>query len=355
MTWTLTKHRWLVIVLCFAATQLPQLTQMAFAEPFVTPVLPNVYSVRLTDSIRVIGGAQDNVYLESAFLNWAEVEAFGILVVINSATRGAVDGPPRFNATNNQCGYVDGDGRPIFGPNDDANFPPGDGTNSTIPNNPDNKQGQVNTWAMTQCSPTLIRFQGTTPLLPRNLRAAATVGGACSLVPGCVLSGANRPLIENDETIDNGLCPLDNVLDGFVLQLVDFDPGDTLSFNWFLLREDGSVIPDPLFGLGVVNWTRVNRVPSPPLLRNSVDGNQNAGSRRSSGDVFMIAPANPDIVVEQAERAQGGSQGFLAPAAVASDMPILPSGIDVNALPIAAPGSFSGAVCLCPGVCADCN
>jgi hypothetical protein len=59
-------------------------------------------------------------------------------------------------------------------------------------------------------------------------------------------------------TIDDG----PNVLDGFVFSVIDFDPGEVISLNWFLLDQDGNPIGTAAggnqYGFGVVNLKRVD-------------------------------------------------------------------------------------------------
>ncbi|MDE5080764.1 MAG: hypothetical protein O4859_05280, partial [Trichodesmium sp. St18_bin1] len=83
--------------------------------------------------------------------------------------------------------------------------------------------------------------------------------GACALVPGCKVVGHSNPFfgtpqVANWDTVDNG----DNVLDGFVITVDDFNEYEVISFNWDLLNVAGKRIGDTNdYGFGAVNIARI--------------------------------------------------------------------------------------------------
>lgn len=110
-----------------------------------------------------------------------------------------------------------------------------------------------------------------------------TTGDECRIALNGMIPGSNLEQVDmggmlvwkvniNDtETADDG----SNVLDGFVIELDDWDVGDSISFNWWLEDEfgnsigmvfmGGSVMGDQ-FGFGALNLTRLNSPAPAPLF-----------------------------------------------------------------------------------------
>jgi hypothetical protein len=223
-------------------------------------ILPRVFCFRITD-IGALGG--NSFRFEFEVLNWTPSVANGVFMARNTGTSGfnpnlppANGLPPFFSGAG-----VDPNGRPLGPVGDNANFQPLDGAPVT-----GSKVGAPNDWAVSAGFPTAtaIRWAGGTAIPDtRDLVGAGSTAAACALVPGCMVSGG-LPVIANPETIDNGggtpFGGTNNVLDGFTIDVSDFNVGETLSFNWFLLNGNsliGSVGFGSQFGFGVFNIFRV--------------------------------------------------------------------------------------------------
>lgn len=224
--------------------------------------LPSIFCFRITD----IGDTAESNRFKFMFevLNWSNKEAHGLVLMINKGNDGKPGsrpppGRPLFDKDNNS---IDEGGRPLGYDNDDDNFPPRDLTSFTKI-----KAGQSNTWSVSYSSSTMVRFfnpNGSGGLPQRDILSAASQGSlagttaACNLVPGCAVTGldtfgrATLPVVSNMETVDNGAPTVDsqpdNVLDGFVVEIKDFDEGELISFNWFLIDKDRNQIGSSGFG-----------------------------------------------------------------------------------------------------------
>lgn len=103
------------------------------------------------------------------------------------------------------------------------------------------------------------------------------------------------------------------VLDGFVLDVLDFDVGEVLSLNWFLL--DGVLAPigtattgNP-FGFGVFNLMRIPigaPLTGPPIFFG------NTGMTATPLQFFM-APGGADLVIDPAQFLAEFGAGITAP------------------------------------------
>jgi hypothetical protein len=236
--------------------------------PIPGTFLPSIFCFRITD----IGDTAASNTFKFMFevLNWANKEAHGLALMINkgSDTKPG-ERPPKGRPLFKQAKTsVDEGGRPLGNENDDDNFPPRDQTNLAK-----FKIGQSNTWSVTRSTSTMVMFsnQGGSGFLPaRDVLSAVSqekngvkgslhgTTAACNLVPGCAVSGldtfgrATLPVVSNMETVDNGAPTVDNqpdnVLDGFVVEIKDFDEGELISFNWFLIDKDGNQIGSSGFG-----------------------------------------------------------------------------------------------------------
>ena len=81
------------------------------------------------------------------------------------------------------------------------------------------------------------------------------------------------PSTLDPETIDDG----PNVLDGFVVTIDDLDPGEIISFDWFLTDANGEIINSPEialspYGFGVVNFTSLDGPAFPGAVFSSNTG-----------------------------------------------------------------------------------
>jgi hypothetical protein len=124
---------------------------------------------------------------------------------------------------------------------------------------------------------------------PRNLIGSGSSPAACALIPGCVAS-----TIANFETVDNGIGP-DNVIDGLIIEIDDFDAGELISLNWFMTDSIGAPIGvsglGNQYGFGVVNIFRGSS--GPAVWRRTVTApagpGQNSGTTASIRDMFVSA------------------------------------------------------------------
>jgi hypothetical protein len=214
------------------------------------------------------------------FVNWTNQDVVGIDVAMNTGSLTQTQGgPPVFGGA-----YIDANGRP-FGPGEIR--PLG---NADIDND----------WHVAIDEPYRLRYATTAPgqtagtPIPHP-SVAGTVGGQpttyagvydpqfadstlpeCStalaaMIPGSTIRGAT--IETNPRDLDDG----DNVRDGFVVILDDFDPGETVSFNWVLLVGDGAEISgyvdpsgtvqgDPM-GFGMFSLTLYeNGLPADPVF-----------------------------------------------------------------------------------------
>jgi len=241
----------------------------ALADPIPVPPnpevrLPPVFCFRFTDIKAVENDPEgDKFQFEFEVLNWTNQTASGIQLALNEGTGSSavIDKVP-FLAK----GKVDQNGRPIGRPDD---------------NGPTGNLNTPNDWKVAKSTKSAIEWEGGTGIANRDLLAANSTQEACALVPGCrpvpdpVIQPVCRvrwwpwwgqncqqqprnftPVVDDMETVDNGI----NVLDGFVVTIDDFDEGELVSLNWFLLDDSGN----PLgvsgrgndYGFGTINLYR---------------------------------------------------------------------------------------------------
>ncbi|MDY7005387.1 MAG: PEP-CTERM sorting domain-containing protein [Cyanobacteriota bacterium] len=239
-----------------------------FAQPAPTPApppppppppptkLPPVYSFRFTD-IKAVENDPEGDKFQLAFevLNWSNQPAAGVRIALTEGSNTFVtDGvAPSFAGAG-----IDSNGRP--------NGPDGD----PLPGN----QLFINTGQVVESTDTAIQWDAnqfnfntlvSRPIPNRDLLGVGprNTPGACALVPGCRVVGGSpnsffgTPKVVDPETVDNG----NNVLDGFVVTVDDFDEGELISFNWNLLGVDGLPIGTPNsgneYGFGTANIVRI--------------------------------------------------------------------------------------------------
>jgi len=169
------------------------------------------YSFRFTDIKAVSDDPEGNEFQFSfEIINWSDTPAAGIQIAIHEDTNQVqIYEPLEFAGAT-----VDSNRDPITG-------------NLNLPNNS----------TVSESDNTSIKWNLGDPLLNRDLLGPATNERACQLVPGCdLLSG--EPRMSDIEAIDNG----DNVRDGFVFTVDNWDEGEILILNWFLLDENGNNI-----------------------------------------------------------------------------------------------------------------
>jgi hypothetical protein len=231
---------------CAAATGLLAvlLQSPAMADPPPVPVFPEVFCFRITDIEDVKSDPTGKTFkFEFEVLNWAKRPAYGVSMALTTETDVDFSGAG-----------TDPFGRKLSAPLDEQP-PPGNMPMRTL------YAPGGNTWSVTVDTPTAVQWQGINPGDPVIQNFALNPGNPPPwLIPG------------NLETIDNGF----NVMDGFTFTVDDWDPGEVLSFDWFLLDAMGAPFPvtgvdRDDYGFGVVNIARVDGVnePGPFFVGNS--------------------------------------------------------------------------------------
>ncbi|GGA34401.1 hypothetical protein CYANOKiyG1_51660 [Okeania sp. KiyG1] len=257
--------------------------KVALADPPVTPppetLLPPVFCFRFTD-IKAVEDDPEGDKFQIAFevLNWSDQAAAGVRVALTEGTFG-IDEAPIFAGAG-----IDGNGRPL-GP--DADPLPGNqvfnNTGGVVESTDTAIQWNASQRSFNTSTNTFINR----PIPNRDLLGVGprNTPAACALVPGCQVVGHPNPFfgtpqVADWETVDNG----NNVLDGFVITVDDFDEQEVISFNWNLLGVDGNPIGMPgdgnEYGFGTVNIART-------AISESLDAEfrifeQNTGVERSN-------------------------------------------------------------------------
>ena len=303
-------HRRILVLLTFAVVTTAFLpVSLVHADPPVTPrppapvippfIPPPVFCFRLTDIADVVGDPEGNAFIfEFEVLNWTNQPAFGLdLAQALAFTPITFGGQPTIIGNG-----IDPDGRTIGPGSDGANLSPADGTFMPA------KFGAANGWTPGATSPTTANYFTLGAGIPnRDLLGVppgpgpARTAAALALVPSDgvapnFVDGFGRPNIGNFEAIDNGGPGVDglpdNVLDGFLLEVDDFDLGETLSLNWFLNDALGVPIGTSsmgnAYGFGNFNLYRstlgfgpADRLPA--LWRRQPDSPFGDGQNRGSG------------------------------------------------------------------------
>ncbi len=270
---------------------------------------PRVFCFRVTDIERVPGTTSSFVF-EFEVLNWTGVPVHGLMMAVTTATTkvGATGFPniswttiPALDIPGVAFGgaSIDSDGR-----GGAVGQPPGANEIGVgVFDSPAIHSGRgrgdlgpgvaSNDWIATLSTPTLATW-GTaavgTPVPPRDVMTAM-IGGdlrncweatnaVARLVPGARLTavtgpavpvnpsvfgcGGRPPFVDGVDALGDlsadggpGVMPnpipagTGNALDGFTLTIDDFDEGETLSFNWFLLDASGTPIGSPPTGISV--------------------------------------------------------------------------------------------------------
>ena len=235
---------------------------------------PQVFCFRITDIERVPGDVEADAFIfEFEALNWTATAAGGLSLAATIGTTN-VDG---FNPTIVGNG-IDPDGR--GGPVGGSDIGPGvfDALPIQSGRGRGDTGGLLNDWTAVGTTATTASWSGAagTAIPSQDLLGVANGGGdARSLVPGAITT------LDSSTAIDGGIpnisgtySPDDappfagppavdgsgNVLDGFTMTIDDFDVGETISMNWFLL--DGAQQPIGVagqgnaFGFGLINLQR---------------------------------------------------------------------------------------------------
>ncbi|MBI3241091.1 MAG: DUF11 domain-containing protein [Chloroflexi bacterium] len=267
------------IVLIVVATLAFASVGRALADPVPSQSNIPVFCFRITDIQRVAGDpGNDKFRFEFEVLNWSNGEAFGVYIALDEGTSAVSGSAPFFAGAD-----IDADGRPLVlldvngdGTINDADLEDANGNGLLDPGEDINGNGRLdndpipgnvnppNDWTVASSTATAISWSAGTTVPGIDLIGFAS---GIPLQPGdpeisfmdfTNLSDPNSVVIE---TIDNG----PNVMDGFVITVDDFDPGEILSFNWFLTDINGIPIGDPSgegggnpYGFGVVNLTSLS-------------------------------------------------------------------------------------------------
>ncbi len=276
--------RWRSRLALAAALQALIIPSRGHADPVPPESNLQVFCFRITDIQRVAGDpGNDRFRFEFEALNWTHQGAFSVYITLNVAT-GLVLNAPRFagagidmngrpltpldvngDGSINAADLEDANGNGLLDPGEDQN---GNGRldNDPIPGN----VNPPNNWTVAASSATAIRWSAGTPIPSVDL-LDADFSGTGPLLPGdpeisfMQFTNLSDPSSIVIETIDDG----PNVQDGFVLTVDDLDPGEIVSFNWFLLDLNGSIISSSAFeGFNPYAFGAVNLVslagPVPP-------------------------------------------------------------------------------------------
>ena len=307
-----------------AAFALLSASTPVFADPAQSSI--SVFCFRITD-IERFGTGDNNFALSFEILNWTDVPAWGLSIAMNVGATSNEGAIPTYVGAG-----IDRDGRggPVGGDHIDAKGPGltvGSGTFDAPAIHSGRGRGDVvgllNDWEATAFAPLTAQWSGNaltdTAIPNQDLFNAAT---PADLVPLGGVPGAVDGL--GDSAVDGGPgIPLPyadgagNSLDGVTLSVSDWHEGEVLSFNWFLLDNDG----DPIgtadagspFGFGVVNIARVNPdspdLPGPLFAGNTGFGLGGAGSPLFFDEVNLV----PNPALFGMELGAGITAAFLDP------------------------------------------
>lgn len=223
-----------------------------------------LFCFRVTDIEGVVGD-NDRFRVEFEMVNWTSTDARRLVLTLNTARRpgeGLPPGAPHFSSA-----FIDEDGRPLTG---NPHPPIG---NLAIPNKGVGKLMTqtriefITEIPTTDCACTDVCLGCIRGILDPNLGFRDDKCCVCALmamIPGSENQGGSPPLITvtDIETVDDG----PNALDGFVVEIDDWDAGEEISFNWHMETHTGDAIgmiaPDGRkvgndFGFGTLNMARI--------------------------------------------------------------------------------------------------
>jgi hypothetical protein len=308
-----------------------------------------LFCFRFTDMERIPGDLEGDAFrLEFEVLNWTNRGAEALQLGANVGTMGAGDAAPMISGAG-----IDPDGR--GGPLGGSDI--GGGAFDPTAIHHGRGRGDItsalNDWSLTSISATSVQwdvvdFAGGSPALDgapipaRNLLGSGAA--AVSLVPGFGTDALG------DSAVDGGPLPYappspgggpdpaagGNVLDGFVLDVDDWDVGEVFSLNWFLAaRFLGSSGFEPLlvpigtsaggndFGFGTINLVRLD--PTPGLPPASLPGPVligNTGFNQSLGSFYDTVYEIPNPAEFAAEFGAGITAPFLNPGDNVFNVPV---------------------------------
>ncbi|MDA0657791.1 MAG: PEP-CTERM sorting domain-containing protein [Planctomycetota bacterium] len=258
-----------------------------------------LFCFRITDLERIPGDAEGNAFrVQLQVLNWTNHQADALIMSVNEGTTGGV-------RIANASIDINGRGGPIGG--NEIGSGAFDGTAIHSGRGQGDLPGLTNDWQVGTVSTTHVQWDNAnngTPIPNRDL--LFTIEGSSSfLVPGFGTDGLG------DSAVDGGPTPYTNqgpgggqpspdgsgnVLDGFVLDIDNWDEGEVFSLNWFLAAsfegsgalQTASILPPgqffPIgtsafgndFGFGIINLVRIGDsigTPAPNLPGPVFEGN----------------------------------------------------------------------------------
>lgn len=269
--------RFFLLVACFGVCS--WIGGAAYADPPASPPpcsvqIAPVFCFRTTD-ISLVPNTNDTYRFEFEVVNWTRLAVESLVLTLNTGPNPGANGVPA-GAPHFSNAEIDFDGRPM---GVGASPPPGN-------------LGILNDWTMQVQTPTLIRFGGGTALpAPVGTFGSTTYYGlldpafaqaslpACisaltQMLPGSIYSGGIVS-VPDVEYLDDG----PNALDGFVVEITGWDPGEQLSFNWHLIDLAGSVVGSVApaagpgdavlgdeYGFGTCNLVRMSGTAPEPLF-----------------------------------------------------------------------------------------
>ena len=336
----------------------------AYADPPVAlpPTFPTnqLFCFRITDMERLPSDVEGDAFrVQFQVLNWTGTDASSLFMSANTGTTAVDGGVPGFVSAS-----IDANGR--GGALGGSDIGPGAFDAQAIHSG--RGRGDLsnleNDWQTTSVTPTHVQWDNATTVVgtPIPNRDLLFVGDP-ALVPGFGTDALG------DSAVDGGPTPYvnqspgggqptpdgsGNVLDGFVIDIDDWDVGEVFSLNWFLAASfDGSASFVPVsggfpgnffpigtsgfgndFGFGVMNLVRVEDsigAPAPSLPGPVFVGN--TGFVQSGTAFYDTVYEIPNPSEFAAEFGAGLTAGFLNPFDNVFD-------VNTNAIPIPEPSSI---------------
>jgi hypothetical protein len=257
------------------------------ADPI--PIQLSVFCFRITDIEETVGDPEgDSFSFEFEVLNWSDDVAYEVYIATTRANGIALSALPGgsidFSRVIFDDATVDMNGRPLTlrdvngdmvidaldleDDNNNGDVDPGEDQNGNGRLDNDLMPGngtQPNDWMVSSQTSSRVRWEAGTPIFPIDLLDINPVPPFDDIeqIGFMQFTDPNDPNSVIPETIDDG----DNVLDGFVFTVDNFDVGKVFTFNWFLLNSEG----DPIgrsgsgnpYGFGTVSIARVDDGPFP--------------------------------------------------------------------------------------------
>lgn len=214
-------------------------------DPVPRPDIPQVFCFRITDIIADKSDPEgDRFIIEFEVLNWTDTPATGMMINTNVGVSSG-PGSPVFDSA-----AVDANGRPISSGDDN-----GDPSDELSP--------VTNDWTVTTSTSSIIEWGSGTAIDNIDLLGPPRIAPCTSPIDFIDFTDCSDETTAVPNTIDDSFQPgfTDNVLDGFVIAVDDWDTGEMLSFNWFLKNGTnliGVAGSGNQFGFGAVNLSRIN-------------------------------------------------------------------------------------------------